>query len=121
MTALNRFLTFFRKPLSFSWIILYFIGGLIVFAVACNKSSSRGSTPAPPPPAKTDTIPGISSLSPATANAGDTIFIKGSNLGTDISKLKAELNDTLALTIYQANCMSRTQGLVRPAGAGISF
>ena len=68
----------------------------LVMAIACQKSNSGTTSP----PA--DTHPKANSLSNSTLNAGDTLIIHGANLGTDPSKLKVQLNDTLTLTVYQA-------------------
>jgi len=73
--------------------------GIMLLSVinACSKSST--GTPAT---GSKDPNPKVNPLSVLSYHAGDTVLLTGQNLGTDPSKLKVQLNDTLTLTVYQA-------------------
>lgn len=70
---------------------------LVLMATGCSKKDSSAPTPPPAQPAN----PKVNSVSAASANAGDTLVLYGQALGTDTTKLKLSLNDTLSLRVYQ--------------------
>ncbi|HXO75834.1 MAG TPA: IPT/TIG domain-containing protein, partial [Puia sp.] len=71
---------------------------MFIFA---NTSCKKDQSSPKPPPIDTATT-AITSIFPASASAGDTIKIRGRNLGVDISQFHLSLADSLPLQIYQA-------------------
>jgi hypothetical protein len=83
------------RPKAFKTLVAVFFA-CSVFIAACKKSSTPPSTSTPP------VGPSVTALLSASLQPGDTVTILGKGLGTTTANLAISLNDTIALTVYQA-------------------
>jgi len=78
---------------------------------ACKKNE-----PIKPP---ADPNPKVNSFSSLSPHANDTLLIYGLHLGTDPSKLKIRLNDSITLSVYQ--CKDSVVSVILPAASQFNY